>query len=115
MREPSEFDAGFRRSLAVWGLIMGSALIAVAFKLTPPLLAWGLCALLAIEAYTIIDEYKGNTLSEAMWWLARRPLVPLLFGIALGWGLGAGVLVSPYLGVMVGLLYGHFFWQAQQE
>ena len=41
------------------------------------------------EAYALIDTKPGDTTSEIVWAMSRRPLVPFLFG----------------------LLMGHLFWQ----
>lgn len=47
--------------------------------------------LLAYEAYALKTEESGDTISEIIWKLSRRPLVPFT----------------------IGLLSGHFVWQAQ--
>ena len=41
------------------------------------------------EAITLFNKSSGDTISEIIWYLSKRPLVPFLFG----------------------LLMGHFFWQ----
>jgi len=46
-------------------------------------------ALLAYEGVTLFNSRDGDTISEIIWYLSKRPLVPFLFG----------------------LLMGHFFWQ----
>jgi len=45
--------------------------------------------LFVYEAYALINSKSGDTISEIVWHLSQRPLVPFLFG----------------------LLCGHFFWQ----
>ncbi len=41
------------------------------------------------EAVALLNSKSGDTISEIVWHLSQRPLVPFLFG----------------------LLCGHFFWQ----
>lgn len=104
-------NRGFQRSLIVWGVLIGSGLLYAIYDWVPDRrVMYVFLAILLYEAYTLVDEWKGNTLSEAMWFLARRPLVPLLFGVALGIGIGLNLL-DPF-SVSIGMLYGHFFWQA---
>jgi len=45
--------------------------------------------LVAYEGVALINRPAGDTISEVVWYLSRRPIVPFLFG----------------------LLCGHFFWQ----
>lgn len=45
--------------------------------------------LVIYEAITLFNKSSGDTISEIIWYLSKRPLVPFLFG----------------------LLMGHFFWQ----
>lgn len=109
-----ELDWGFKASLGVWGLLIGAALFYVSRQIAPdPRVRWILLGLLVFEGLTIVDWYRGNTLSEAMWFLARRPLIPLLFGIGLGWGVGLGLVQS--FSFTLGILYGHFFWQQHKD
>ena len=52
-------------------------------------------ALLIFETVALLNRQPGDTISEIIWAASmRRPLVPFLFGLILG------------------LLSGHFFWQA---
>lgn len=109
-----ELNRGFKRSLIVWGVIIGAGIVYAIFDWVPDRRARQvLLVIAAYETFTLIDAWKGNTLSEALWYLARRPLVPLLFGVALGIAVGQGVL-DPF-SVAIGMLYGHFFWQAYTE
>lgn len=76
---------------------------------------WGLFALAAaiFEGWTLINKYKEDTISEAFWFYANRPIVPLLFGILIGIGIGSGYLGEPRVvarAFAIGLLYGHFFF-----
>ena len=41
------------------------------------------------EGYALINTKPGDTISEIIWAMSKRPLIPFLFG----------------------LLMGHFFWQ----
>lgn len=58
-----------------------------------PNVAWaiGVGLLLLYEGYALWNKTPGDTLSEAIWRLSRRPFLPFV----------------------VGVLCGHFFWQAQ--
>lgn len=50
----------------------------------------GLCvALLVYEAFALGTRAPGDTISEIVWRLSQRPLIPFVFG----------------------MLMGHFFWQ----
>lgn len=99
-------------------LVLVGALIAVSIVLTAYLLTgiyWGtFCLIVAIyESWTLVNKYKEDTLSEAIWFFANRPLIPLLFGIAVGIGLGSGYLgdvKTASRAFAIGLLYGHFFF-----
>lgn len=46
-------------------------------------------ALFVYEGIALFNSKSGDTISEILWHLSQRPLVPFLFG----------------------LLMGHFFWQ----
>lgn len=106
-----ELNRGMKRSLMVWGLLMGAGVAWAIFDWSPDARTRNVLLVIAIiEFVTVIDRWKGNTLSEALWFLNRRPLVPMLFGVALGMAVGQG-LIDPF-SAAIGLLYGHFFWQA---
>ena len=51
----------------------------------------GAVAILSYEAYALVTEEEGDTISEKLWNLSRRPLVPFCGG----------------------MLAGHFWWQSQ--
>lgn len=54
-------------------------------------------ALLVFEAVALMNRQPGDTISEIIWAASsQRPLVPFLFGL------------------VIGLLSGHFFWQAAE-
>ena len=49
-------------------------------------------ALIVYEGITLTNKYDGDTISEIIWHLSNRPLVPFIFG----------------------MLMGHFFWQMEK-
>lgn len=76
---------------------------------------WGTFALAVaiFEGWTLVNKYKEDTISEAFWFFASRPIVPLLFGILIGIGIGSGYMGEPRVvarAFAIGLLYGHFFF-----
>lgn len=95
------------------GALIGAPLLYLAFYLTG--IKWGaiLVALLAYEAWTILNGYKADTISEAVWALSRRPLVPWLFGLATGWAITSSTVTDPWLLTAIVWLESHFFFQAQ--
>lgn len=105
------------RTLLFVGSIIAIAIVVAAYALTGP--RWGtFCLVIALyEAWTLVNSYREDTISEAIWQYAKRPLVPLLFGITLGWGAGSGYLGDPQTvgrAFAIGLLFGHFFFTPQQ-
>ena len=105
-RSPSRF---------VVGGIIGTALLVAAFAI----LGWkgGLIASAALlyEAWTLVNPFPDDTLSEAVWEYAARPMVPYIFGIASGWALAAHVFPNQYAVFAWAFLMGHFFFQAHRE
>jgi len=102
------------RTLLLVGAVIAVAIIIAAYALTGP--RWGtFCLVLALyEGWTLINQYREDTISEAVWILARRPLTGLLFGVAVGWGAGSGYLGDPVVvgrAFAIGMVFGHFFWQ----
>lgn len=99
----------------VVGGAIGIALAAAFYHILP--LGWLIVALalLAVEVWSFFNPYAHDTISEVVWALSDRPLVPLLFGAAVAWAItsgfipanGEGMWVSLFLGVIL----GHFFWQ----
>lgn len=101
------------RSLMLVGGLMAVGIIAAAFYLTGP--HWGtFCLFIALyEGWTLVNKYKEDTISEAVWILARRPITVLLFGLAAGIAGGSGYLGDSKVvlrAFAIGLLYGHFFF-----
>ena len=106
------------RTLLLVGSIIGVAIAVAAFILTG--WRWGLfcLAMAAFEAWTLVNQYKEDTISEAVWILARRPITVLLFGLAMGVAGGSGYLGDPTTvlrAFAIGLLYGHFFFTPVTE
>lgn len=101
------------RTLLLVGAIIGVGIVAAAYLLTG--WKWGtFCAALALyEAWTLTNQYKEDTISEAIWILARRPITVLLFSVAFGIAAGSGYLGDPKTVLRawaIGLLFGHFFF-----
>lgn len=69
------------------------------------------CAFGVYEGWTLINRYPNDTISEIVWQMAERPLVPFLFGATTGWLLGTGAFHNTFVAVAWGGLMGHFFWQ----
>lgn len=106
-------NKGQRISTLLVGGVIAAGLVWLIVYLTNPFWRRVLLVLLAAEAYTLVNRYTGDTLSESVWRLSKRPLVPYLFGVACGWAIGVGAM-DP-LSVGVGFLMGHFFFQAYRE
>lgn len=70
-----------------------------------------LAVLLAYEGWTLTNNYEGDTISEMMWVLAKRPMVPCIFGMAAAWAVATGYVTNPWVILLGGGLYGHFFFQ----
>lgn len=98
----------------VVGLCISAPMIYFTFALTD--LRWGmiLTSLLAYEAWTLVNPFPEDTISEIIWEYAKRPMIPCIFGFALGIMLTSGYLSNVYMTCIVGFLYGHFFFQRQQ-
>ena len=95
--------------------IMGATLIAVIWILLPWWAAIPLTLITCYEAWTLVNEYEGDTISEILWGLSSRPIVPWLFGVATGWAITAGYFNNPWVAVSVGFLQGHFWFQAHRN
>jgi|SRR3990172_8823332 len=80
-------------------------------------LKWGLVlvALLVYEAWTLINDYPNDTISEIIWTFAKRPMVPFIFGAGFAAGIQSGRLSDPWLVAALGFLMGHFFFQRVEE
>lgn len=104
-----------RHSNIVVGTLMGALLIYLAFAWAG--WKWGLAlSLVAIyEGWTLINAYPEDTLSESIWRLSARPLVPWMFGGLSVWMIESRFLQNPYLIAAWFFLQGHFFFQAYRE
>lgn len=75
-------------------------------------------ALLLLETWTLANAYAGDTISEVVWALNKRPVVPFAFGLAAA-SLLSGVIPHSGKGVwiafLLGGLFGHFFFSRQCE
>lgn len=101
------------RTMLVVCALIGAAIVAAAFILTG--WRWGtFCLFLsAWEGWTLVNKYQDDTISEAIWILAKRPITVLLFGLFFGIGAGTGYLgdtATVLRAFAIGLLYGHFFF-----
>lgn len=112
-QSPANGGKGVRISNAVVGAIMGAGLLWATFQLVG--WKWGaaLSLLLLYEGWTLVNNYRDDTLSESIWRFAKRPMVPWLFGLGTGYALGAQVLTDGVLMLGIGFLSGHFFFSKQ--
>lgn len=96
------------------GLMMFAALVAIFAQVVPmERLVWWIGAGL-FEGWTILNHRKADTISEAIWEMSTRPLVPWLFGAATVLGYYWIPDIHPIeLGAWLGM-QGHFFWQAHK-
>lgn len=98
----------------VGGVLAAGVLVFMAFILTWP---WflALAVLLAYEIWTFGNRYANDTISEVVWELVKRPLVPFMLGAGAVALLAHGI-VKPnieglYVSLAVGMIMGHFVWQ----
>lgn len=105
----------------VVGGVMFIALVVVAYELAGLRAGGALVLLLTYEGWTLVNRYPQDTISEIMWMLSVRPMVPWLFGVATGaWlmHLSHQPRIDPrqlWLALAFGFLEGHFFFQAQRN
>jgi len=94
----------------VLGLI-GLVLVFVAFELAG--MKWGLIltGLLMLEGWALVNRYRNDTISEVLWGLSDRPIVPWMFGVGTGWTIQSGFVTDPWLILVMGFLQGHFWFQ----
>jgi len=74
-------------------------------------------ALLLLETWTLANEYAGDTISEIVWALNKRPVVPFAFGLAVASMLRDVVPATSkgvWIAFLVGGLMGHFFFSRQE-
>ncbi len=99
----------------VVGATIGLALVVFTYVILGP--KWGAVATAywLYEAWALINKYRNDTLSEGIWFLSERPVVPLLFGLAVGWGITSGFIHGEWLTLAIGILLGHFFFQPKHN
>lgn len=102
--------------IVVGGLI-GAGIVLMMYHLLSLKLFLLAVALLGVEVWSFFNPYANDTISEVIWGLAERHLVPLLFGVATGWALASGFvpvsIEGLWISLCLGTLLGHFFWQAE--
>ena len=110
----SALPAGPTKYIVVGTLL--STFLYIMWTLLDPAWFWFCAALLAFETWTLVNEYAGDTISEVVWALNKRPVVPFAFGLAAASLLsdviphtGKGVWVA----FLMGGLFGHFFFSRQ--
>lgn len=107
--------SGKRLTVAVVVATMGVGLSVATYYMLGPKW-WAVATVyLLYEAYCLANKWGGDTISEGIWDLNERPIVPWLFGVAVGWGLGKGYIHGPELSLAIGFLSGHFFFQRQTK
>lgn len=103
--------------LVVGGTI-GAVLVLTIYTLLGPVYGSIAALYLLYEGWTIVNRYARDTISEVTWYLATRPLVPLMFGAGISWAIVSGLIPRTHEGLwvafMIGTLYGHLFWQSQE-
>jgi hypothetical protein len=95
----------------VVGGLIGAVLAVVAFNVAGWKGGLALSALLAYEAWTFINKWRNDTISEIVWEFAKRPMVPWIFGVGTGWAIQSGFISDPWLIGSLLFLQGHFFFQ----
>ena len=90
---------------------IGLSLLAFAYYVLGPWAAGLVLLVMLYEGWTLVNRYPNDTISEIMWELAARPMVPFVFGILSGWALGHGAVVNAYAIAAWFFLMGHFFFQ----
>lgn len=91
--------------------VIGLALVAVAFSIMSREWAAIALVLLLYEGWTLVNKYPNDTISEILWILSERPMVPWIFGIGSGWALSSGFVDNHWLIAALFFLQGHFFFQ----
>lgn len=99
----------------VVGAVIGAGLTAALYFILPT--SWFIfcMVLLVVETWSFFNPYKNDTISEVVWALSERPLVPLLFGAGVAWSIDSGFITVSEEGLWItlflGVVLGHFFWQ----
>lgn len=94
------------------------AFTAIMWTLLDPVWFAFCAALLALEAWTLVNRHAGDTISEVVWYLNARPVVPFAFGLAVA-SLLRDVVPATTKGVwiafLIGGLMGHFFFSRMED
>ena len=110
---------GSKLSDLIVGGTIGAGLLYLIWSIVGFQAATAFTIYLIYEAYTIINSFPEDTLSESIWRLAARPLVPWLFGAATMYAIMAGHfgpdIRAALLAVGIGFLEGHFFFQSYKS
>ncbi len=91
--------------------VIGLALTAMIFSVMNWRWALAVTVILLYEAWTLVNKYPNDTISEIIWLLSRRPFIPWMFGVGTGWALASGTISNPWLVGGLLFLQGHFFFQ----
>lgn len=94
----------------VVGALVGIAMVAALFYVLPMPAAAFCIGLLLYEGYTLVNKIPNDTISEAVWRYARRPMFPFLFGVGVAEALRSELFTHPYAVFFLGFLMGHFFF-----
>ena len=95
--------------------LIGAVLVWTTYGITNIPVFVILVCILAYEGWTLINGYENDTISEIMWILSKRPMVPCLFGMGAAWLIQTGNLNNPWLIFFTGGLFGHFFFQKAED
>lgn len=107
---------GKHTNLVVGALLAIAGMVGIYF-LVP--LGWFILisAIGLYEAWTLVNNLPKDTISETIWRLNSRPLVPWLFGGFAVFLITAGIIRPTVEGLFVALFYGmlngHFFFSRQ--
>ncbi len=110
---PQERQPGFHTTMIV-GAAIGIGLIVATFALVG--WKWGilLSSALLYEGWTLTNSYPEDTISESIWRLSVRPLIPWVGGFATAWWL-CHTNPHPVLILALGFLSGHMWFQRQPK
>lgn len=100
---------GARLTQLVVGALLGAGFITLIYTLTGPYYGTGFTLLLLYEGYTIANRCPNDTISEIIWALSEWTLVPLTFGLLVGYAYWSKMIEKPALSFAVLYLMGHFF------
>lgn len=101
-------------SILVVGGALGVLLLYLGWMFAPSHKEFTLLILMPLlyEAWMLLNKGTGDTISEAHWWLAQRPLVPFIYGILTFWVMFLSgwhiILICAWVGLMA-----HFWFQSQ--